>query len=127
MNRTPHYVGVPAWDGVPPQLSPKKLRSLPARPPAGEEKGPCNKWALVHGVATRRGGLSLCRDCERAWCWWDRRWLRGWTEVRYVRCGKPGCHCCSGPGHGPYVYRLWHENGRRHCLYQGRLDGHEVS
>ena len=25
--------------------------------------------------------------------------LRGTVLVRYIRCGKPGCHCVSGDGH----------------------------
>lgn len=27
-----------------------------------------------------------------------------YIERRRVRCGKPGCRCGSGPGHGPYLY-----------------------
>jgi len=30
--------------------------------------------------------------------------LRGTLRERYVRCGKPGCHCEKGRGHGPFVY-----------------------
>jgi hypothetical protein len=30
--------------------------------------------------------------------------LRGTLRRRYVRCGKAGCHCQQGPGHGPFVY-----------------------
>jgi hypothetical protein len=30
--------------------------------------------------------------------------LRGTLRRRYVRCGKPGCHCRDGVGHGPIVY-----------------------
>lgn len=29
----------------------------------------------------------------------------GWTYRRqYVKCGKPGCGCAAGAGHGPYWY-----------------------
>ena len=28
--------------------------------------------------------------------------LRGSVITRYGRCGKPGCACARGPGHGPY-------------------------
>ena len=30
--------------------------------------------------------------------------LRGTLRKRYVRCGKSGCHCKKGRGHGPIAY-----------------------
>ncbi len=30
--------------------------------------------------------------------------LRGTVRRRYVRCGKPGCRCQTGRGHGPVYY-----------------------
>jgi hypothetical protein len=30
--------------------------------------------------------------------------LRGSLIERYKRCGKPGCRCATGPGHGPKYY-----------------------
>jgi hypothetical protein len=30
--------------------------------------------------------------------------LRGSLIERYKRCGKPGCKCVEGPGHGPKYY-----------------------
>src|SRR5215469_14234431 len=30
--------------------------------------------------------------------------LRGSLLERYKRCGKPGCKCAHGPGHGPKYY-----------------------
>jgi hypothetical protein len=30
--------------------------------------------------------------------------LRGSLIERYERCGKPGCKCADGPGHGPKHY-----------------------
>jgi hypothetical protein len=30
--------------------------------------------------------------------------LRGSLIERYKRCGKPGCKCVDGPGHGPRYY-----------------------
>jgi len=30
--------------------------------------------------------------------------LRGSLIERYKRCGKPGCQCASGRGHGPKYY-----------------------
>lgn len=30
--------------------------------------------------------------------------LRGTLRRRFVRCGKPTCHCREGRGHGPFLY-----------------------
>lgn len=30
--------------------------------------------------------------------------LRGTLRRRFVRCGKPTCHCRKGRGHGPFLY-----------------------
>ena len=30
--------------------------------------------------------------------------LRATLRRRYVRCGKQGCHCRKGRGHGPFIY-----------------------
>jgi hypothetical protein len=30
--------------------------------------------------------------------------LRGSLVERYKKCGKPGCHCVAGKGHGPAYY-----------------------
>jgi len=30
--------------------------------------------------------------------------LRGSLIERYKRCGRPGCHCAHGRGHGPKFY-----------------------
>jgi hypothetical protein len=30
--------------------------------------------------------------------------VRGSLIERYLRCGKPGCHCAKGRGHGPKYY-----------------------
>jgi hypothetical protein len=30
--------------------------------------------------------------------------VRGSLIERYSRCGKPGCHCAEGKGHGPKYY-----------------------
>jgi hypothetical protein len=34
----------------------------------------------------------------------DPQILRGSLIERYLRCGKPGCKCAHGPGHGPKYY-----------------------
>jgi hypothetical protein len=30
--------------------------------------------------------------------------LRGTLRRRFIRCGKPKCHCRRGRGHGPFLY-----------------------
>lgn len=30
--------------------------------------------------------------------------MRGTLRVAFVRCGRPNCHCATGPGHGPKHY-----------------------
>lgn len=32
---------------------------------------------------------------------------KGVRQVRYIRCGKAGCTCARGRGHGPYVYLVF--------------------
>jgi hypothetical protein len=39
--------------------------------------------------------------------------LRGSLIARYKRCGKPGCKCAVGPGHGPKYYLSVSFPGRR--------------
>lgn len=39
--------------------------------------------------------------------------LRGSLIERYKRCGKPGCRCAQGPGHGPkYYLSVSHTDGK---------------
>jgi hypothetical protein len=38
--------------------------------------------------------------------------LKGSLIVRYGRCGKPGCVCRSGRGHGPYYVLSTRTGGR---------------
>lgn len=40
------------------------------------------------------------------------------------RCGKTGCRCQDGPGHGPYLYRVKLVEGKRHLEY---IPGPEVA
>jgi len=42
----------------------------------------------------------------------------------FVKCGKRGCQCASGRGHGPYIYAYYRENGRVCKRYIGRAAGH---
>jgi hypothetical protein len=39
--------------------------------------------------------------------------LRGTLVERYKRCGKPGCKCAKGPGHGPKYYLSVSKPGTR--------------
>lgn len=39
--------------------------------------------------------------------------LRGSLIKRYKRCGKPGCKCADGPGHGPKYYLSVSRSGLR--------------
>jgi hypothetical protein len=41
------------------------------------------------------------------------RVLRGSLVERYKRCGRPGCHCANGPGHGPKRYLSVSTTGQR--------------
>ncbi len=41
------------------------------------------------------------------------RILRGSLVERYKRCGRPGCHCAEGRGHGPKVYLSVSVSGQR--------------
>jgi hypothetical protein len=41
------------------------------------------------------------------------RLLRGSLIERYKPCGKPGCKCARGPGHGPKYYLSVSHYGRQ--------------
>ena len=43
--------------------------------------------------------------------------LPGSVQLRFVRCGKPGCRCARGVLHGPYFRRVWREHGRTRARY----------
>lgn len=46
------------------------------------------------------------------------RLLRGSLIERYKSCGKPGCKCARGPGHGPkYYLSVSHYGGRPQMDY----------
>jgi len=40
-----------------------------------------------------------------------------WLSHRYTRCGKKGCKCMRGEGHGPFWYVSYKEGGRLQCRY----------
>ncbi len=43
--------------------------------------------------------------------------LPGSLQAEHKRCGRPNCHCATGPGHGPYLYRRWREGARQRRQY----------
>jgi hypothetical protein len=48
--------------------------------------------------------------------------LRGSLVERYKRCGKPGCKCAAGRGHGPKYYLSVSFPGRRPEMIYVRQD-----
>lgn len=53
--------------------------------------------------------------------------LRGSLIERYKRCGKPGCKCAEGPGHGPKYQAIFThppktENPRQSLMGKGFAD-----
>lgn len=39
--------------------------------------------------------------------------MRGSLIERFKRCGRPGCHCADGRGHGPKIYLSVSVSGER--------------
>ena len=39
--------------------------------------------------------------------------MRGSLIERFKRCGRPGCHCADGQGHGPKTYLSVSVSGER--------------
>ena len=53
--------------------------------------------------------------------------LRGSLIERYKRCGRPGCHCTEGRGHGPKLYLSVSVSGERPQMdYVPNARGDEV-
>ena len=40
---------------------------------------------------------------------------QGSLTAQFRKCGKPGCHCAKGPGHGPYLQLTRKVNGKTRC------------
>src|SRR5205807_9343307 len=59
-------------------------------------------------VALRRRRCQLLRQIPPL-----DRLLRGSLIERYKPCGKPGCKCARGPGHGPKYYLSVSRYGQR--------------
>ena len=54
--------------------------------------------------------------------------LRGSLVERYKRCGKPGCKCAKGRGHGPKYYLSVSFAGRRpEMIYVRQADVKRVA
>ncbi len=51
----------------------------------------------------------------------SRKGTRHYTyRQEYVKCGKEGCKCARGKGHGPYWYAYWKEQGKLKKRYLGK-------
>lgn len=42
-------------------------------------------------------------------------------RLQRVKCGKPGCKCADGSGHGPYWYAFSREGDRVKSKYIGKI------
>jgi hypothetical protein len=51
--------------------------------------------------------------------------LRGSVIERFKRCGKPGCKCMQGPGHGPKLYLSVSVSGARPTMQYVPVEHHE--
>ncbi len=51
--------------------------------------------------------------------------LRGSLIERYKRCGKPGCKCATGRGHGPKFYLSVSRAGARPQMQYVPVDYHD--
>src|SRR5437867_13309545 len=52
--------------------------------------------------------------------------LRGSLIERYKPCGKPGCKCAPGPGHGPKYYLSSSQPGSRPVMVYVPQDFHKT-
>lgn len=52
--------------------------------------------------------------------------LRGYVEIRYVKCGRTNCKCSQGHLHGPYHLRRWKRGGNRITKYVRNSDKQSV-
>jgi hypothetical protein len=62
----------------------------------------------VSSAALRKRRRKLLRNLPSL-----ERVLRGSLIETFKRCGRPGCHCASGPGHGPKRYLSISTTGQR--------------
>lgn len=78
--------------------------------------GPAN-WAKQPTPALRKKREALLRRLPSL-----KSVLRGSLIERYKRCGKPGCRCADGPGHGPKYYLSVSIPGARPLMKYVSLD-----
>jgi hypothetical protein len=73
-------------------------------------------------AALRRRRRKLLRDIPSL-----ERILRGSLIERFKRCGRSGCHCADGRGHGPKLYLSVSVSGERPQMdYVPNARGDEV-
>ena len=61
-----------------------------------EHKSDLGQLTTRQLLARRRALAARLGDVERV--------LAGSLAEQTRRCGKPGCRCAAGEGHGPYAY-----------------------
>jgi hypothetical protein len=77
-------------------------------------------WDGFSATALRRRRAALLRRLPSL-----KEVLRGSLIERYKRCGKPGCKCADGPGHGPKFYLSVSIPGTRPLMEYVRQGYHE--
>ena len=84
--------------------------------------GPKN-WGRYSAGVLRQRRLTLLRQLPPL-----HALVRGSLIERYKRCGKPGCRCAEGPGHGPKFYLSVSRSGERPLMeYVPAADYGEVA
>lgn len=81
--------------------------------------GPPN-WSELSSAALRRKRTTLLHRLSSL-----NLILRGSLIERYKRCGKPGCRCADGQGHGPKYYLSVSHPGTRPSMEYVPLGYHD--
>jgi len=81
--------------------------------------GPDN-WKELSSAALRKKRTALLRRLPSL-----NIILRGSLIERYKRCGKPGCRCADGRGHGPKYYLSVSHSGTRPSMEYVPLGYHD--
>ncbi len=74
-----------------------------------EHKNDLGQLTTRQLLARRRALAARLGDVERV--------LAGSLAEQTRRCGKPGCRCAAGEGHGPYAYFTPRPAGRGRLRY----------
>ena len=77
-------------------------------------------WSKLSSATLRRKRAALLRRLPSL-----KDVLRGSLIERYKRCGKPGCKCADGSGHGPKYYLSVSLPGTRPVMEYVPLDYHD--